>query len=256
MPFLEILWVSLVAGLIGLDRLAFGQFMVSQPIVAGPIIGLMLGDVQTGLLIGAVLELFWLRGLPVGGHVPKDATLATILTAALALGASPLRGEPDVAWIAWVFLWVGLFMSPAAAVDRWVRQKNAFLIDVARSEGDVGRSIARAVWMGVGIFYLYYFCLTLAVLWLSAGVLQNGYGWLSSGWLPGLRLFFFLLPAMGVASLLTRKTHPRSRLFGAAGAVVSIGFFLGFGLNGTGPVAALLMIAVLAVFVEERFRAV
>ncbi len=256
MPFLEVLQVALLAGLIGLDRLAFGQFMISQPIVAAPIVGLVMGDFHTGLLIGAVLELFWLRGLPVGGHVPKDATLAAILTAALALGASPGRGAPDVAWIAWVFLWVGLLMSPAAVLDRWVRQQNAFLIDVARAEGSFGRSVARAVWMGVGVFYLYYFCVTLAVLWLSAGALRSAYGLLSHGLLPGLRLFFFLIPAMGVASLLTRKSHPRGRLFAIAGAAVSVGVFLGFGLDGTVPLAALLMAAVPAVFVEERLRSV
>ncbi len=256
MPFLEILQVSLLAGLIGVDRLAVGQFMISQPIVAAPIIGLVMGDLESGLLIGAVLELFWLRGLPVGGHVPKDATLAAILTTALALGAAPGRGAPDVAWMAWVFLWVGLLMSPAAALDRWIRQKNAFLIGVARSGGEFGQSIGRAVWIGVGVFYLYYFCMTLTVLWLCAGVLQSAYALLAPGLLPGLRLFFFLLPAIGVASLLTRKAHPRGRLFAVAGAVVSAGVFLGLGLDSTGPVAMLLMLAVLAVFVEERLQAV
>ncbi len=256
MSFLDVLQVSLLAGLIGVDRLAVGQFMISQPIVAAPIIGWVMGDFHTGLLVGAVLELFWLQGLPVGGYVPKDATLAAILTTALALGASPVRGVPDVAWITWVFLWVGLLMSPAAALDRWVRQKNAFLIDVARSDGNIGRGITRAVWMGVGVFYLYYFCVTLPVLWLSAGALKSTYGWLSPRLLPGLRLFFFLLPAMGMASLLTRKAHPRGRLFAVAGAVVSVVVFLGFGLDGTGPAVALLMAAALAVVVEERLRAV
>jgi mannose/fructose/N-acetylgalactosamine-specific phosphotransferase system component IIC len=256
MPFLDVLQISLLAGLIGLDRLAFGQFMISQPIVAAPIVGLVMGDLNTGLLIGAVLELFWLRGLPVGGHVPKDATLAAILTAALAVGASPGRGTPDVAWMAWVFLWMGLLMSPAPALDRWVRRKNAFLIDVAQSEGGFGRGIARAVWMGLGVFYLYYFGLTLTVLWLTAGALQSAYGLLSPALLPGLRLFFFLIPAMGVASLLTRKAHPRGRLFTIAGAAVSVGVFLGFGLDGTAPLAVLLIVAVPAVFVEERLRSV
>ena len=48
--------VAFAGGVIGLDRTAAGQFMISQPIVAGPFIGWLLGDTTVGLVIGACLN--------------------------------------------------------------------------------------------------------------------------------------------------------------------------------------------------------
>jgi mannose/fructose/N-acetylgalactosamine-specific phosphotransferase system component IIC len=86
---LVILGISAVGGILGLDRTAAGQFMISQPIVAGPVTGWMLGDPTAGIVIGAVLELIWLLDLPVGTFVPADATIGTVsATAFAALGKS------------------------------------------------------------------------------------------------------------------------------------------------------------------------
>lgn len=79
------LLVALVAGLLEWDIYGWGQTMISRPVVAGPVIGLILGDVQTGLLIGGAIEMIYLGVLPIGAAVPPDATTATTVATSLAI---------------------------------------------------------------------------------------------------------------------------------------------------------------------------
>ena len=55
---MKILLVSLVGGILGMDRIVM-QAMLSRPIVSAPLVGWVLGDVYTGLIVGALFELFW-----------------------------------------------------------------------------------------------------------------------------------------------------------------------------------------------------
>ena len=64
--------------------------MISQPIVAGPLAGWLLGDIAAGMVIGGVLELIWVLDMPVGTFVPADATVGTMAATAIAvLGGRP-----------------------------------------------------------------------------------------------------------------------------------------------------------------------
>jgi PTS system mannose-specific IIC component len=61
--------------------------MMSRPLVAGTVAGWLLGDVHTGLRIGALFELFALDVLPVGAVRYPDYGPATIAAVALAAGS-------------------------------------------------------------------------------------------------------------------------------------------------------------------------
>ena len=52
--------LALVAGALALDTTAALQVMVSQPLVAGSIAGLVVGDVPLGAAVGATLQLVWM----------------------------------------------------------------------------------------------------------------------------------------------------------------------------------------------------
>jgi len=251
-PFLETIQVALVAGLLGLDRLAFGQFMFSQPIVAAPLIGALLGDVHTGLMIGVVLELYWLRCMPVGGHVPKDATLSAVLTTGLTLLPVQSAEAVDPAWIAWVFLWVGVLLVPVGRLEQWLRRKNAWLIRGALSSASLDRGIARSVGMGILVFFIYYFGITCAAFGLSWPFLIRGYSVLSYEVLQGLGLFFYLLPAMGMASLLSYKDLTSGRIHLGVGGAASLLLFVVFMMQSGWPLVFLFLLALTMVFVQKR----
>jgi mannose/fructose/N-acetylgalactosamine-specific phosphotransferase system component IIC len=71
--------------LTGLDSASFAQAMVSRPIVAGPLAGLILGDPISGMWAGAVLEILSLRQLPVGASHGWDTGPAAVAAAAAAV---------------------------------------------------------------------------------------------------------------------------------------------------------------------------
>ena len=60
-----------------MDVAAVGQSMISRPIVAGPLVGWMLGHADIGLELGALIELIWIGDLPVGAHLAMDLTMLT-----------------------------------------------------------------------------------------------------------------------------------------------------------------------------------
>ena len=59
--------VGLIAAWGSLDY-AFGTLYTFRPIVLGPLVGLALGDVKTGVEIGASLELLFMVAISVGAY--------------------------------------------------------------------------------------------------------------------------------------------------------------------------------------------
>ncbi|HWP35273.1 MAG TPA: PTS sugar transporter subunit IIC, partial [Thermodesulfobacteriota bacterium] len=71
--------LALVGGLLALDRTAVAQLGLSQPVVAGPLVGWLLGDAPAGFLVGALLQLFYAGALPIGASVPPDEGSAALV---------------------------------------------------------------------------------------------------------------------------------------------------------------------------------
>ena len=67
-----IVGACLLAGLILLDRWQVGEFGLSQPIVACPLIGIVYGEAAAGLYLGLTLQLVWVASLPLGREQALD----------------------------------------------------------------------------------------------------------------------------------------------------------------------------------------
>jgi mannose/fructose/N-acetylgalactosamine-specific phosphotransferase system component IIC len=83
-----LLWGTVV----GLDLVSVGQTMVSRPIVAGTVSGLILGDPVAGATVGVILELFALDVMPVGTVRYPDYGVGTVAAAATAAHAPGALG--------------------------------------------------------------------------------------------------------------------------------------------------------------------
>lgn len=59
--------------------------MTTRPLVVGTAIGIVLGDVQTGVTVGASLELVFMGVMAIGGTVPPDACSGTAVGTAYAI---------------------------------------------------------------------------------------------------------------------------------------------------------------------------
>ena len=69
------------------------QFFTYRPIVVGPIVGLIMGDVRMGLEVGCIIELMFLGQVFVGTALPPEETFSTIIATAFAC----ISGSTEVA---------------------------------------------------------------------------------------------------------------------------------------------------------------
>ena len=78
-------------GLLGYSDWLTGTSYLQRPIVLGPLVGLVLGDMQAGIIMGATLELAMIGAISVGAYNPPDLISGTVLGVSLAIqaGAGP-----------------------------------------------------------------------------------------------------------------------------------------------------------------------
>ncbi len=112
---LKIVVVSIAGGILCLDRIVL-QAMISRPIVAAPVIGLILGDPYTGLIVGAFIELFWIDRLPIGAYIPPNDTIAAILITASSIESARFLGNLSQGLIALAVL---IFFRSGFSRRRW-----------------------------------------------------------------------------------------------------------------------------------------
>jgi PTS system mannose-specific IIC component len=155
MTFVSLILTSMVAVLCGLDRTAALQFMLSRPIVAGPLTGLVLGEPLVGLQAGMLVELLWLGRLPVGASIPPDDTQIAIGGTFLSVAFL----SPEVSMSATIVfcLCVAMLLAKSGQFfDRMARRANDHTVKRVEQNiltGDLS-SIDRLHLVGIGHFAL------------------------------------------------------------------------------------------------------
>ncbi len=155
---LLLLWGTIV----GLDLVTVPQSMVSRPLVAGAVTGLIVSLVQpgvysvsplgTGLMVGAVLELYALDVLPFGASRYPDYGPATVAAVYAALGWRPELGLGASVGVGLLIAVLGGWLmqmmrrANAAAIQRRAAALSAGESDAIRALqwGGVRRDIVRS----------------------------------------------------------------------------------------------------------------
>jgi PTS system mannose-specific IIC component len=196
-----VITVGVLGGLLGLDRRAALQVMVSNPLVASALVGIWIGDPGMGLRVGFVTALLWIHELPVGAVIPPNDTLVAVATTVLA-GQLVIRGLSPEAAVMMALLWSIPFGVLAQRIDASARRVN---IAVSRwviqgASAAQGRMLVRA--QGVGLLTVFAGDTVCTWLALGSGVLMLPFiaARLSAPVLTGLGLVFYLLPLVGVAA--------------------------------------------------------
>lgn len=119
---MEIVQVTLLGGLLALDGTSVGQFMLSRPLVAGGLVGWVLGDPMLGLTVGAILELYLLVSFPTGGSRFPEGATATVVAVASAAGSTAPGAVP-------LGVAVGLVWGQLGGISiTWLRHANSRLV--------------------------------------------------------------------------------------------------------------------------------
>ncbi|WP_028923194.1 PTS system mannose/fructose/sorbose family transporter subunit IID [Pseudonocardia acaciae] len=79
------LLLAFIAGFAYFTRRFMGDLFLERAVVLGPLTGLILGDLTTGLVVGASLELIFIGAADIGGSVPPNLPIGSIVGTALAI---------------------------------------------------------------------------------------------------------------------------------------------------------------------------
>lgn len=74
--------------------LSGGWYTISRPLVSGAIIGLILGDVTTGIIVGVAVQTVFIALVTPGGQMPQDLNSAAYI--GVTLGVVAVRGGASV----------------------------------------------------------------------------------------------------------------------------------------------------------------
>lgn len=83
---IQFILVFIVTFIAAIDSFNFLESLY-QPIVVGPIIGAILGDVNTGLVVGGTYQLVTMGSMPIGGAQPPNAVIGGIMATVFAISA-------------------------------------------------------------------------------------------------------------------------------------------------------------------------
>jgi len=162
---LNIVLVSVAGGILCLDRVVL-QAMISRPIVAAPVIGLLLGEPFTGLMVGAFIELFWIDRIPIGAYIPPNDTIAAILITASSIESAHNLSHFSQGLVVLAVLLLLPLGILARQMDVWLCRMNEKLADkalAAAARGDT-RAIARLHLVAIVRAYLFPACFIMMTL--------------------------------------------------------------------------------------------
>ncbi len=83
---IQIILVAVWAFIVAIDQFDFLESLY-QPIVTGAVIGAILGDLQTGLIVGGTYQLMTIGNMPVGGAQPPNAVIGGIMATVFAISS-------------------------------------------------------------------------------------------------------------------------------------------------------------------------
>ena len=232
---------SILIGLIA----AFGAFdwqlgtlYAFRPIVLCPLVGLVLGDLQTGLAIGASLELLFMGSISIGAYVPPNETVGGVLACAFAISL----GESTEAAIALAMPIAVLTLS----LKNIMRVIDPFFVDMAdkfAAQGNVKGIYAIHFLLGNALGCVLYFILCSTAFYLGVDAVKGLLDMIPQFVIDGFGIAANILPAMGFAMLgrlvLTKQVMPY--------------FFLGFLITSYAGIPVL-GVAILAIIIAiEKF---
>ncbi len=197
--------LSLAGACIYLDRTHALQIMISRPIVVGPIMGFLAGDVVMGLFMGAIIELLWIRDIPVGTVVPPDETTMAILVSSVAVLDFHLPGKQQLALsvYALILFLPAPYISPR--IELLLRGVNNRLWRIAWRDAEKGKTdrVPLYHFAGAAIAFVVHAAMLFAFLMGGLQLIQLTFPLLPKFVTTALVVTGCISPAIGIAASLS-----------------------------------------------------
>ncbi len=206
--------VALIATCIYMESRIGGQHMLDRPIIIAPLVGLVMGDFKTGLIIGGQLELVWMGLVGIGTSTPPDVVVGSALATAFAIktGASY---ETTLALAIPISLLAQLGSIGVCILN------TAFAHRADRcAENEDYRGVEISNWMGSALYFVFKFSMILIGYLVGTEAITALLNNIPASIQAGLGQSGNLLPALGVAMLMQLTFDRKFGVF----------FFIGFAL--------------------------
>ncbi|WP_191465398.1 PTS sugar transporter subunit IIC [uncultured Enterococcus sp.] len=232
---LEALLVGLVVALVWFLEKMGGTPMVNRPLIICTLVGLVLGDLKSGIMIGASLELVFMGAIQVGAAVPPDVLVGSSLGAAFAIitgkgAAVALTLALPIAILAQslkviIFIVRSWFMNFAVSLAKNANIKGMFALNM----------------FGLILQCLMYFIVVFIAIIFGSNAVEVFVNNIPQNIMNGLQVAGNLLPAVGFALLLLPMMNKSNILY----------FILGFLMISYGklPIIAVTLIGVILAFI-------
>jgi fructoselysine/glucoselysine PTS system EIIC component len=235
---------ALLLGLVAFiaqSEYALGTSLLSRPLVTGLLVGLVMGDIKTGVIMGATLELAFIGSFSVGAAIPPDVVTGGVLGTAFAISSGAgtetalLLGLP-IATLTLILknVYLGLFLPVLAhKADKYADDGNTRGIEAMHLIGGFGLSLMLGIIVTVSFY-------------VGSDTIKSILDAIPNFIQTGLQIATGILPALGFAMLakllINKKVVPY--------------FFLGFlivaylkipvtGIALLGAIVAVIMVNVL-----------
>lgn len=191
----QALLIGLWAGIAGIDMFD-GLTHIHRPIVTGLIVGLILGDMKTGLIVGASLELVWMGMVPLAGAQPPNVVIGGIIGTSIAIlgnldpqAAIGIAVPFAVAAQAGITLLFTAFSPVMHTADKYSDEANTAGID-------------KINYMGLVVLFISYFICGFLPIFFGADKATTIVEMIPTVVIDGLSVAGGMMPAIGFAMLL------------------------------------------------------
>ncbi|MDR3145928.1 MAG: PTS system mannose/fructose/sorbose family transporter subunit IID [Treponema sp.] len=203
-----------------------GYYVLQRPVVAGLLVGLVMGDPVQGVIIGATINLIFLGHMSVGGSIPSDMALGGYVGTAIALSQG-LSFEQALALAVPIsvvggIVWTGR-MTISAIFAHWA--------DNFAAKGDAW-GVRLMNWLPIQIILFLFKMIVVSIgcYYGAAGVGALLANFSGTWFFVGLGVIGGMLPAIGIAlnlrAILKKETWP-FLIFG----FLMVTYFGSFGAN-------------------------
>lgn len=234
--------LSFLAGFAYFSRRFLGDWYLERPIVLGPLVGLVMGDLQTGLIVGGTLELVFMGAVDIGGSVPPNYAIGAVLGTAFAISTG--QGVETALLVAVPAALLGSFFEVLA------KTFSSVFVNAAERSADRGddRAIALLMHLGNLFHFLAYAVPTFIALALGANAVQRLAASIPDWLNRGIGVAGKMLPALGFALLLNSLAPGKMLPF----------FFVGFILAAytNWGVLGIAVLAILVALIIQQYRRV
>ena len=191
--------------------------LFQKPLVAGTLVGLILGHPAEGVIIGAAIQLPYIAFISAGGTIPSDPGLAGVLGTAFAI-----VGNVDPATAITIAIPFGLLGTVVWVLHMTIDVAFVHMADKAAEQGDLKKVCFLHVVPPQIVAFAISVIPVMLGAYFGADYMARLVAMLSNDVLHVLQVIGGVLPALGVAMNLRSISRPNSMAFYMLGFILCV----------------------------------